>query len=119
MGMWLIFWVITNVATSFYDIDIEPHFYYWGYAWPLHQSECSRGICYGSRCSDMLTPFFDSRRRIKTDPLRSPFTSRIELWHFGSMGCCWYRPVSLRLLLYAMEAEEGYHGVLAHGLRTG
>lgn len=35
-GLWLIFWVITNVSTSFYDIDIEPHFYYWGYAWPLH-----------------------------------------------------------------------------------
>lgn len=35
-GLWLIFWVITNVSTSFYDIDLEPHFYYWGYAWPLH-----------------------------------------------------------------------------------
>jgi hypothetical protein len=28
MGMWLIFWVITNVSTSFYNIDIEPWFYY-------------------------------------------------------------------------------------------
>lgn len=36
-GLWLIFWVITNVSTAFYDIDIEPHFYYWGYAFPLHQ----------------------------------------------------------------------------------
>ncbi|KAF4555604.1 Hypothetical protein D9617_2g055670 [Elsinoe fawcettii] len=35
-GLWLIFWVITNVSTSFYAIEIEPHFYYWGYAWPLH-----------------------------------------------------------------------------------
>ncbi|PNS18828.1 hypothetical protein CAC42_5367 [Sphaceloma murrayae] len=35
-GLWLIFWVITNVSTSFYPIEIEPHFYYWGYAWPLH-----------------------------------------------------------------------------------
>jgi hypothetical protein len=39
MGMWLIFWAITNVSTSFYDIDIEPWFYYWGYTWPLHQSK--------------------------------------------------------------------------------
>ena len=31
MGMWLIFWAITNVSMSFYDIDIEPWFYYWGY----------------------------------------------------------------------------------------
>lgn len=38
-GLWLIFWVITNVSTAFYDIDIEPHFYYWGYAFPLHQGE--------------------------------------------------------------------------------
>lgn len=35
-GLWLIFWVITNVSTSFYDIDLAPRFYYWGYAWPLH-----------------------------------------------------------------------------------
>lgn len=38
-ALWLIFWVITNVSTSFYDIDIEPHFYYWGYAWPLHSGK--------------------------------------------------------------------------------
>ncbi|QIW99354.1 hypothetical protein AMS68_004872 [Peltaster fructicola] len=35
-AMWLIFWVITNVSTAFYNIDIEPGFYQWGYAWPLH-----------------------------------------------------------------------------------
>jgi hypothetical protein len=39
MGMWLIFWVITNVSTSFYDIEIAPGFYRWGYAWPLHSGE--------------------------------------------------------------------------------
>jgi hypothetical protein len=45
--MWLIFWVITNVSTGFYDIDIEPHFYYWGYAWPLHSVvEASRQILF-------------------------------------------------------------------------
>lgn len=41
-GLWLIFWVITNVSTSFYDIDIEPRFYYWGYAWPLHSGKFSQ-----------------------------------------------------------------------------
>ena len=35
-AMWLIFWVITNVSTSFYSLDLAPKFYYWGYAWPLH-----------------------------------------------------------------------------------
>ncbi|KAL8702845.1 MAG: hypothetical protein Q9201_003985 [Fulgogasparrea decipioides] len=38
-AMWLIFWVITNVSTSFYSLDLAPKFYYWGYAWPLHNSE--------------------------------------------------------------------------------
>lgn len=47
-GLWLIFWVITNVSTAFYDIDLEPHFYYWGYAWPLHNIvEASRTILFG------------------------------------------------------------------------
>ena len=38
-ALWLIFWVISNVSTSFYEIALEPKFYYWGYAWPLHNSE--------------------------------------------------------------------------------
>ncbi|KAL8651967.1 MAG: hypothetical protein Q9210_002964 [Variospora velana] len=38
-AMWLIFWVITNVSTSFYSLDLAPKFYYWGYAWPLHNSK--------------------------------------------------------------------------------
>jgi hypothetical protein len=39
MGMWLIFWVITNVSTAFYDVEIAPGFYRWGYAWPLHSGK--------------------------------------------------------------------------------
>jgi len=38
-SFFLIFWVITNVATGFYPIDLAPGFYRWGYAWPLHRSE--------------------------------------------------------------------------------
>ncbi|KAH7395166.1 hypothetical protein DE146DRAFT_678941 [Phaeosphaeria sp. MPI-PUGE-AT-0046c] len=48
MGLFLIFWVITNVSTSFYDIEIAPSFYRWGYAWPLHSIvEGSRQILFG------------------------------------------------------------------------
>ncbi|KAI0182075.1 MNNG and nitrosoguanidine resistance protein [Hypoxylon sp. FL1284] len=44
---WLIFWVITNVSTSFYSIDLAPGFFRWGYAWPLHQVvEASRQILF-------------------------------------------------------------------------
>ncbi|OAL03870.1 hypothetical protein IQ06DRAFT_270062 [Phaeosphaeriaceae sp. SRC1lsM3a] len=47
MGLFLIFWVITNVSTSFYDIEIAPSFYRWGYAWPLHSIvEGSRQILF-------------------------------------------------------------------------
>lgn len=47
MPFWLIFWVITNVATSFYSITLAPHFYYWGYAWPLHNIvEATRSILF-------------------------------------------------------------------------
>ncbi|KAL2005097.1 hypothetical protein VTN00DRAFT_2947 [Thermoascus crustaceus] len=35
-ALWLIFWVITNVATGFYSLDLAPGFFAWGYAWPLH-----------------------------------------------------------------------------------
>jgi hypothetical protein len=38
-SFWVIFWVITNVSTSFYSVTLAPGFYQWGYAWPLHHSE--------------------------------------------------------------------------------
>ncbi|KAL6710294.1 hypothetical protein ACN47E_009240 [Coniothyrium glycines] len=47
MGLFLIFWVISNVSTAFYDIEIAPGFYRWGYAWPLHSIvEGSRSILF-------------------------------------------------------------------------
>ncbi|PMD22313.1 hypothetical protein NA56DRAFT_670398 [Hyaloscypha hepaticicola] len=46
-SFWLIFWVITNVSTSFYSIMIAPGFYRWGYAWPLyHIVNASRTILF-------------------------------------------------------------------------
>ena len=40
-AMWLVFWVVSNVATGFYNLDLSPAFYRWGYAWPLHNSKQS------------------------------------------------------------------------------
>lgn len=46
-ALWLIFWVITNVSTSFYNLDLAPRFYHWGYAWPLHNIvEADRAILF-------------------------------------------------------------------------
>ncbi|OCL00645.1 uncharacterized protein K441DRAFT_601358 [Cenococcum geophilum 1.58] len=35
-ALWLIFWVISNVATGFYALPQASRFYRWGYAWPMH-----------------------------------------------------------------------------------
>ena len=46
-AMWLIFWVISNVATSFYSLDLSPQWYLWGFAWPLHNIvEASRSTLF-------------------------------------------------------------------------
>ncbi|KAJ5579485.1 uncharacterized protein N7459_005470 [Penicillium hispanicum] len=48
-SLFLIFWVITNVATGFYSLDLAPSFYRWGYAWPLHRIvEALRTILFGT-----------------------------------------------------------------------
>jgi hypothetical protein len=44
---WLIFWVISNVSTSFYAIPLAPEFFKFGYAWPLyHIVNASRTILF-------------------------------------------------------------------------
>jgi hypothetical protein len=52
-SFWLIFWVITNVSTSFYSLDTASGFFRWGYAWPLNN------IVYASR-----TIIFDTKSKI-------------------------------------------------------
>ncbi|KAJ5701191.1 hypothetical protein N7488_008739 [Penicillium malachiteum] len=48
-SFFLIFWVITNVATGFYSLDLESPFFRWGYAWPLHRIvEALRTILFGT-----------------------------------------------------------------------
>ncbi|KAL6709658.1 hypothetical protein ACN47E_001086 [Coniothyrium glycines] len=44
-ALWLIFWVISNVATGFYALELAPAFYHWGHAWPMHNIvELTRSI---------------------------------------------------------------------------
>lgn len=48
-ALWLIFWAITNVSTSFYAIPLSPGFFKWGYAWPLyHVVNASRTLLFGT-----------------------------------------------------------------------
>jgi hypothetical protein len=46
-ALWLIFWVISNVATGFYALELAPAFYRWGYAWPMHNIvELTRSVLF-------------------------------------------------------------------------
>jgi hypothetical protein len=46
-ALWLIFWVISNVATGFYALELAPGFYAWGYAWPMHNIvEMTRSVLF-------------------------------------------------------------------------
>ncbi|KAL1793019.1 hypothetical protein ACET3X_008001 [Alternaria dauci] len=46
-ALWLIFWVISNVATGFYALELAPSFYRWGYGWPMHNVvELTRSILF-------------------------------------------------------------------------
>ncbi|KAJ5192504.1 hypothetical protein N7449_008646 [Penicillium cf. viridicatum] len=48
-SIFLIFWVISNVATGFYALDLAPAFFRWGYVWPLHRIvEALRTILFGT-----------------------------------------------------------------------
>lgn len=47
-SLWLVFWVVTNVATAMQPVELAPVFFRWGHAWPLHQvTEASRHILFG------------------------------------------------------------------------
>lgn len=39
MGYWLIFWVVTNAATSFAPLELSPGFYQFGKAFPIHNTQ--------------------------------------------------------------------------------
>jgi len=49
-ALFLIWWVITNVSTGFYALELASDFYKWGYAWPLrHIVEGSKTLVFGTK----------------------------------------------------------------------
>jgi hypothetical protein len=48
--VFFVFWVITNVATGFYPVDMLSNFYMWGLAWPLrHNLIASKSVLFGTK----------------------------------------------------------------------
>lgn len=48
--VFFIFWVISNVATGFYPVELLSNFYDWGLAWPLrHDIIAGKAILFGTK----------------------------------------------------------------------
>jgi hypothetical protein len=127
-AMWLIFWVITNVSTSFYTLDLAPPFYRWGYAWPLHNSKHPSPHLPSAAMSPVVYPLYVSespfhptihtiitnitnnplllhlsRRSIPPTPLQPTLPDLAQLLRPVRLGRRQYGPLPLLLLLHAAE----------------
>jgi hypothetical protein len=97
-ALFLIFWVITNVATGFYPLDLAPGFFAWGEAWPLRRSKFPslELLALSNSCSC---------RGPSDYSLRHAFTNRSRLWH----SVCVDRSVSCAIPIcrihHALEDE--------------
>lgn len=48
--VFFVFWVISNVATGFYPVELLSNFYRWGLAWPLrHNLIGSKALLFGTK----------------------------------------------------------------------
>lgn len=111
-SLFLIFWVITNVATGFYALDLAPGFFRWGYAWPLHRSTflfslpLSRYFALVSRGRTILTPRNkNSRRSPPHHPLRHALAHRPRFRGALHLDRPLHPAVPLRRQVHAVEAE--------------
>lgn len=48
--VFFVFWVISNVSTGFYPVELLSNFYLWGLAWPLrHNLIGAKAIVFGTK----------------------------------------------------------------------
>jgi hypothetical protein len=48
--VFFLFWVISNVATGFYPVELLSNFYKWGLAWPLrHDLIGAKALLFGTK----------------------------------------------------------------------
>ncbi|OJJ07651.1 hypothetical protein ASPVEDRAFT_142094 [Aspergillus versicolor CBS 583.65] len=79
-SFFLIFWVISNVATGFYSIDLAPGFFAWGYAWPIHRIvEALRTIIFGTH-SRIGLDFGILFAWVAVSIAFFPFATHVMLW---------------------------------------
>ncbi|KAF1929880.1 uncharacterized protein M421DRAFT_131915 [Didymella exigua CBS 183.55] len=97
-ALWLIFWVISNVATGFYALDLAPGFYKWGYAWPMHNIvELTRSTLFDLQQSHVGRNFGVLFAWVAIDTLLFP-------------ACCYFmRWNTARAKRNAAKAEADWH----------
>ena len=100
--MWLVFWVISNVATGFYSLDLAPAFYKWGYAWPLHNRKQS-----SISPQPVANLNRDSCRSIAPIALRPTLAHGSQCWCSGGLVCCQLGAFCAGVLFDALGAAEG------------
>lgn len=55
----LIFWIITNLSSSFLPLELMQRFYWWGYGWPFYQNvQATKIIMYGNQPTHILGRYF-------------------------------------------------------------
>jgi hypothetical protein len=98
-ALFLIFWVITNVATGFYALDLAPGFFAWGYAWPLHRSKSSIlriALRLSNPCSCRGAPDYS---------LRHAFPDWTRLWHSVCVDRTVHPTIPICRIHHALEDE--------------
>lgn len=104
-SLFLIFWVIANVATAFYAVELAPGFYRWGYAWPLHRSECGPFYTWSLAVSDDADCC--SCRGFEDDLVWDAFAYWAGFCGAVYLDCGFVGGLSGCYLGYAVEDEKG------------
>ena len=110
-AMWLVFWVISNVTTGFYSLDLAPAFYNWGYAWPVHNRKLLSHhlFLFASPQSErvfMAKLKINSCRSIAPSALRPALAHRSQCRRPCPLVRCQYDTFCAGVLLDALGAAE-------------
>jgi len=133
-ALWLIFWVISNVATGFYALELAPGFYRWGYAWPMHNIvELTRSILFDLHprvglnfgilfawvgVGTMLFPLCCYYMRWNTARVKKNAARKEEEWH-AKMEKEREEPTLLARITTLGSRRDGEKGVRREGVMGG
>ena len=104
-ALWLIFWVITNVSTSFYALELSPGFYHWGVSLTGEDFQFNSLLTLRFLLVCLAIALYS--RGIPNSHIRSPFPPRLGFRYPACVVRCQLGTISVVLLLHAVEDDEG------------